>query len=62
MRIGNKERNGTARTKLWELSDAVWERAQPLLPIKQPHKVERPRHSDCEMPGAIISVLRAGMR
>jgi putative transposase len=52
-----------ARTKPWELSDAVWERAQPLLPEPKPHpKGGRPRRSDREMLGAMLYVLRTGLQ
>lgn len=52
-----------ARTKPWELSDAVWERAQPLLPPHLPHpKGGRPAKEDRQMLGAILYVLRTGMQ
>ncbi len=52
-----------ARTKPWELSDAVWERAQPLLPPPKPHpKGGRPPRDDRQMLGAILYVLRTGLQ
>lgn len=51
------------RTKPWELSAAMWERAQPLLPEAKPHpKGGRPRRSDRQMLGAILYVLRTGIQ
>jgi len=51
------------RTRPWELSDAVWERAQPLLPAPKPHpKGGRPRRDDRQLPGAILYVLRTGVQ
>lgn len=52
-----------ARTKPWELSDAVWERAQPVLPPPKPHaKGGRPPRDDRQMLGAILYVLRTGIQ
>ena len=52
-----------ARTKPWELSDEVWERAQSMLPPEAPRpKGGRPRRSDREMLGAILYVLRTGIQ
>jgi len=52
-----------ARTKPWELSEAVWERAQPLLPPHKPHpKGGRPPRDDRQMLGAMLYVLRTGMQ
>lgn len=52
-----------AGTKPWELSDAMWERAQPLLPEPKPHpKGGRPRRSDRQMLGAMLYVLRTGLQ
>ncbi len=51
------------RTKPWELSDKVWERARPLLPARKPHlKGGRPPRDDREMLGAILYVLRTGLQ
>jgi putative transposase len=51
------------RTRPWELSEAVWERAQPLLPGEKPHpKGGRPRRDDRQMLGAILYVLRTGIQ
>ena len=52
-----------ARTRPWELSDAMWERAQPLLPPHQPHpKGGRPPRDDRQMLGAMLYVLRTGIQ
>src|SRR5260221_5230418 len=52
-----------ARTKPWEVSEVVWERAQPLLPPEAPRpKGGHPRRSDQEMLGAILYVLRTGIQ
>jgi len=52
-----------ARTKPWELSDDVWERAQPLLPRRKPHpRGGRPPRDDRQMLGAILYVLRTGLQ
>jgi putative transposase len=52
-----------ARTKPWELSDDVWERAQPLLPERKPHpRGGRPPRADRQMLGAILYVLRTGLQ
>ncbi len=54
---------GMIRTKPWELSDAVWERAQPLLPPHKPHpKGGRPPRDDRQLLGAILYVLRTGLQ
>src|SRR5260221_6946694 len=51
------------RTRPWEVSDAVWERAQPLLPPHPSHpKGGRPTKDDRQMLGAILYVLRTGMQ
>jgi putative transposase len=52
-----------ARTKPWELSEEVWERAQPLLPPREPRpKGGRPPRDDRAMVGAMLSVLRTGIQ
>jgi putative transposase len=54
---------GIPRTRPWELSDALWARAQPLLPAPKPHpKGSRPARSDREMLGAMLYVLRTGIQ
>jgi putative transposase len=54
---------GMERTRPWELSDAVWERAQPLLPKEKPRrKGGRPRRDDRQMLGAMLYVLRTGLQ
>lgn len=52
-----------ARTKPRGLSNAVWERAEPLLPPQKPHPKGgcRPR-DDRQMLGAILYVLRTGIQ
>lgn len=55
--------SGVRRTRPRELSDALWARAQPLLPESTPHrKGGRPRRDDREMLGAILYVLRTGIQ
>lgn len=52
-----------ARTKPWELSDEVWERARPLLPARKPHpRGGRPPREDRQMLGAMLYVLRTGLQ
>lgn len=52
-----------ARTKPWELSEAVWERAEPLLPPPTPHpKGGRPPRDNRQMLGAMLYVLRTGIQ
>src|SRR5258707_12348170 len=52
-----------ARAPPWELSDDVWERAQPLLPPHKPGpKGGRPPRDDRQMLGAILYVLRTGLQ
>ncbi len=52
-----------ARTKPWELSDEVWERAQPLLPPQKPRpRGGRPPRDDRQMLGAMLYVLRTGLQ
>src|SRR5690348_2385242 len=52
-----------ARTKPWQLSDEVWERARPLLPEHKPHpRGGRPPRDDRQMLGAILYVLRTGLQ
>jgi putative transposase len=52
-----------SRTKPWELSDALWERAEPLIPPREgKKKTGRPPHSDRAMLGAILFVLRTGIQ
>jgi len=44
-----------ARTKPWELSEEMWERARPLLPPEQARpKGGRPRRDDRQLLGAIL--------
>ena len=51
-----------ARTKPWEVSDATWERARPLIPPRPPHaKGGRPARDDRQMLAAIVYVLRTGI-
>jgi putative transposase len=52
-----------ARTRPWELSDAFWERAQPLIPQRTgKKKAGRPAKSDRQMLGAMLYVLRTGIQ
>jgi len=52
-----------ARTRPWELSDAAWERAAPLLPLHKPRtKGGRPPEDDRRMLAAILYVLRTGIQ
>src|SRR5260370_30276203 len=52
-----------ARATRWELSEEVWERAQPLLPERKPHpRGGRPPRDDRQMLGAILYVLRTGLQ
>jgi putative transposase len=45
------------------VSDAVWERAEPLLPALRPHpKGGRPAKDDRQMLGAILYILRTGLQ
>jgi putative transposase len=51
------------RTRPWELSEEVWERAEPLLPAAKPRpQGGRPPRSDRQMLGAILYVLRTGLQ
>jgi putative transposase len=51
------------RTRPWELSEEVWERARPLLPATKPRlKGGRPPRSDREVLGAMLYVLRTGLQ
>ncbi len=52
-----------ARTYPWKVSDALWERVKPLLPVRPPHpKGGRPAADDRQMFAAIIYVLRTGIQ
>ena len=52
-----------SRTKPWELSDDLWQRAEPLIPVRAgKRKAGRPRQSDRAMLGAILYVLRTGIQ
>lgn len=52
-----------ARTKPWEVSDALWQRAEPVLPPAKPRpKGGRPPRDDRQMLGAILYVLRTGLQ
>lgn len=52
-----------ARTKPWELSDALWERVEPLMPARTgKKKTGRPYRSDRAMLGAILYLLRTGIQ
>ena len=52
-----------SRTCPWELSDAFWERAAPLIPHRtDKQKAGRPAQSDRQMLAAILYVLRTGLQ
>jgi putative transposase len=52
-----------ARTKPWEVSEAVWERAEPLLPPPTPHpQGGRPPRDNGQMLGAMLYVWRTGIQ
>jgi putative transposase len=52
-----------SRSQPWELSDALWERAAPLIPQPQgKQKAGRPRENDRQMLAAILYVLRTGIQ
>jgi transposase len=51
-----------ARTYPWKVSDALWERVEPLIPVRPPHpKGGRPAAPDRQMFSAIIYGLRTGI-
>src|SRR5579859_3302584 len=63
VRTGEQERWGMARTRPRELSDALWQRADPVLPPAKPHpKGGRPPRDDRQMLGAMLYVLRTGIQ
>jgi putative transposase len=52
-----------ARTHPWEVSDALWERVEPLIPPAPSHaKGGRPRRPDRELFAAMVYVLRTGLQ
>jgi putative transposase len=52
-----------ARTHPWEVSDALWERVEPLIPPTPSHaKGGRPRLPDRHVFAAIVYVLRTGIQ
>lgn len=52
-----------ARTHPWEVSDALWERVEPLIPPAPSHaKGGRPRILDRQAFAAIVYVLRTGIQ
>src|SRR5215471_17358278 len=52
-----------ARTHPWKVSDALWERVEPLIPARPPHpKGGRPAADDRQMFAAIVYVLRTGIQ
>ncbi len=52
-----------ARTYPWKVSDALWERVEPLIPARPPHpKGGRPAADDRQMFSAIVYVLRTGIQ
>src|SRR5260221_2278982 len=56
---GNQERRQMARTKPWEVSEEVLERAQPLLPERKPHPRRwRPPRDVQQILCAILYLMR----
>lgn len=52
-----------ARTHPWEVSDALWERVEPLIPPAPSHaKGGRPRILDRQAFAAIVYVLHTGIQ
>jgi putative transposase len=52
-----------ARTRPWELSEAFWQRAEPLILARTgKRKAGRPAKSDRQMLGAMLYVLRTGIQ
>lgn len=52
-----------ARTRPWELSEAFWQQAAPLVPARTgKKKAGRPAQSDRQMLGAMLYVLRTGLQ
>jgi len=52
-----------ARTKPWEVSDALWQHAAPVLPPAKPRpKGGQPPRDDRQMLGAMLYVLRTGIQ
>lgn len=52
-----------ARTYPWNVSDALWERVEPLLPVRPPRpKGGRPAADDRQLFSAIMYVLRTGIQ
>jgi len=52
-----------ARTYPWKVSDALWERVEPLISTRPPHrKGGRPAADDRQMFAAIVYVLRTGIQ
>lgn len=53
----------TIRTRPWEVSDALWKRVEPLIPVRVSHaKGGRPPEDNRKMFTAIVYVLRTGMQ
>ncbi len=51
------------RTRPWELTDAMWQRMEPLIPARPAHpKGGRPANDDRQLMGAILYVLRTGIQ
>ncbi len=52
-----------ARTRPWEVSDDLWERVEPLIPVRPPHpKGGRPAADDRQMFAAIVYILHTGLQ
>lgn len=54
--------SGVQEPRYWGMPDALWERVQPLLPPRPPHRLgcHRPRVDDRRAMDAIFFVLRTG--
>jgi putative transposase len=51
-----------ARTRPWEVSDALWERVRPLIPARPPRSKGGRPADDRQMFAAIVYVLRTGIQ
>ena len=50
-----------ARTYPWKVSDAMWERVEPLIPVRPPHpKGGRPAADDPLSPTHLSEHMRGG--
>jgi putative transposase len=61
--MARRREKQTIRTRPWEVSDALWERVEPLIPERRSHaKGGRPAQDDRKMFTAIVYVLRTGIQ